>query len=605
LSKHTALGLHEKGILKFITCGSVDDGKSTLTGRLLRDSGQLFTDQQAQLDQRGAPLSHIVDGLKAEQEQGITIDVAYRYFATARRKFIVADTPGHEQYTRNMATGASNCDLALILIDAGAGLKTQTLRHSLICSLLGISHVLVIVNKMDTVGYCQTRYKEIQAAYLQATGALGFTDVRFVPVSALHGDNVVHPSTKLSWFRGTTLLDYLESLQVDSEPGNQAFRFPVQRVCLAEQGFRGYSGTIAAGEIHKGDAVRVLPSGRVTTVSRIVTFDGDLEQASSPSPVTLTLSDQLDISRGDMIVHKDALCHVSRQFRATVIWLSDQALISDKQYLLKLHHKQCPASVTRIHAGIDVNSGAEYACTTLSLNAVGQVDIALQEAIAFDVFTQNKHTGGFILIDRISGETVGAGTISQPLPEQLPEQLPPAESLTSKPTASASVIWLTGLSGAGKTTIARAISQLLDEQQISNYLLDGDELRQGLSADLGYDQNSRTENVRRAAEVAKMLCQSGVTVIVALMSPLRADRALAREINRENKFAEVFVDTPLDVCQQRDPKQLYQRAANGEVSNISGLDAPYEAPESPEIHVFGTGDTVSAIAAQIVNSVRT
>ncbi|MCL5255728.1 MAG: sulfate adenylyltransferase subunit CysN [Gammaproteobacteria bacterium] len=615
---------HEnKQLLRFITCGSVDDGKSTLIGRLLHDSQVILADQLAALAAESKKsgtqggeldLALLVDGLQSEREQGITIDVAYRYFATDKRKFIIADTPGHEQYTRNMATGASTCDVAIILIDARHGVQTQTRRHSFICSLLGIKHVIVAVNKMDLVDYSKQRYKDIQADYLRFAGALTIPDIRFVPVSALKGDNVVERSANLSWFRGSTLMEYLENLEIAEPADKQDFRFPVQLVSRPHADFRGFQGSIASGEVQVGDAVRILPSGVVTTVKSIVTFAGELHVAQAPMAVTLTLSDEVDVSRGNMIVRKDELPHVSSRMRATLVWMGEAALQPHRQYDLKFSCKLTSGTIERVHHRIDVNTLAEESANALALNEIGVVDVQLNEAVAFDAYSVNKQTGGFIVIDRLSNATVAAGMIDQALPEQTSQRAPivskenivwhhaavsQRERIDHKQHQPA-LLWYTGLSGSGKSTIANAVDRKLFELGCHTYVLDGDNIRHGLNRDLGFDDAARAENIRRISEVAQLFVDAGLIVSSAFISPFRADRAAARE-QVGPRFIEVFVDTPVAVCEQRDPKGLYKKARAGEITDFTGISSPYETPDNPELHLR-TAELSVEQAADIVIS---
>jgi len=618
---------HEnKQLLRFITCGSVDDGKSTLIGRLLHDSKMIYEDQLAAItaDSKKSgtqgdqvDLALLVDGLQSEREQGITIYVAYRYFSTAKRKFIIDDTPGHEQYTRNMATGASTCDLAIILIDASRGVQAQTRRHSFICSLLGIKQVIVAVNKMDLVDYQQSVYKAIQADYLRLAGSLDIPDIRFVPISALTGDNVVNQSPNMAWFRGSPLMDYLEHVEVAVPQTTDEFRFPVQLVSRPRSDFRGFQGSISSGSITVGDTVRVLPSGTITSIKEILTFDGALTTAHAPMAVTLTLNDEVDVSRGDMIVRKDKIPQVSSRYRAKMVWMHQQPLAPGREYYLKFASKMTRGKVTQVEHRIDVNTMLERPAATLALNEIGSVEMHLVEPVAFDVYSNNKHTGAFIIIDRLSNVTVGAGMVDEALADSAAAGV---ETLTSEPRtdivwhdAAVShadrvgrhghqpcVLWYTGLSGSGKSTIANAVDRKLFELGCHTYLLDGDNVRHGLNQDLGFDDASRVENIRRITEVARLFVDAGLIVGTAFISPFIADRAQARELAGQH-FIEVFIDTPLEICEQRDPKGLYKKARAGDIPHFTGISSPYEAPEAPEIHVRTAELSIEQAAQQIVD----
>ncbi|RUO70874.1 sulfate adenylyltransferase subunit CysN [Pseudidiomarina salinarum] len=587
-------------LLRFITCGSVDDGKSTLIGRLLHDADGLFDDVRKDIN--ATNLAHITDGLQAEREQGITIDVAYRYFASSKRKFIIADVPGHEQYTRNMATGASTSDLAVILIDAQHGVQAQTRRHSFIVSLLGIRNVIVAINKLDLFGFDQARYKAIQQDYLQVAAQLEIPDIHFVPVSALHGDNIVNKSPNTPWFRGRTLLDYLERAHIDRSRNDKDFRFPVQWVNRPHADFRGYAGTIASGRIRKGDAIRVMPSGVISSIDSITTFDGELPQAEAGQAVTLTLNDKVDVSRGDMLVNTSSLAQMSDRLRARIVWLSPTPMNRDSDYLLKSTSQELRAWPEKIHHRIDVHTFAEQATDELQLNEIGLVDFGLHQPLVFDRYKKNRRTGAFILIDRMTNATVGAGLIEQPLatspalaqrqaPEQAANNLHPqpprisAAKRAEQKQQQPAVIWFTGLSGSGKSSIASALDELLTAHNKHSYLLDGDTMRQGLNRDLSFRESDRRENIRRIGEVAKLFSDAGLITLAAFISPFREDRQLVRELLPEGQFIEVFVDTPLEVCEQRDVKGLYAKARKGEIRQFTGISSPYEAPEKPDIHI--------------------
>ncbi|MDN7126912.1 sulfate adenylyltransferase subunit CysN [Pseudidiomarina sp. 1APR75-33.1] len=608
---------HErKQLLRFITCGSVDDGKSTLIGRLLHDSKLIYDDQLQALKRTHSDeevnLADLVDGLQAEREQGITIDVAYRYFSTDKRKFIIADTPGHEQYTRNMATGASTSELAIILIDAAKGVQTQTRRHSFIVSLLGIKHVIVAVNKMDSVDYSQARYKEIQQQYIELAGILDIPDIHFVPISALKGDNVVHKSEHTPWFRGRTLMQYLETLEIQKAQDND-FRFPVQWVNRPSADFRGYSGNIASGTVHVGDTIRVLPSGKVTTVKSIETFDGALPQARAPQSITLTLNDELDVSRGDMIVEKDALPHMSKRVRAKVVWMHEEALQPGREYLLKMGAQTVTAQCEKVRYRVDINTLKEVDDTQLGLNEIGLIDLSALKPLVFDSYQNNRATGAFILIDKLSNATVAAGLVTQPLSdaEESVEQQrtgPVVWQQTSVTRSQRSalkqqkpvVLWFTGLSGAGKSAIANAVEERLHALQKHTYLLDGDNVRHGLNEGLTFSEADRIENIRRIGEVAKLMTDAGLIVLTAFISPLRANREFVRSRLEDGEFVEIFIDTPLAVCEQRDPKGLYARARAGTIANFTGISSPYEAPVAPELVLDTTTLSVTDAADRVI-----
>ncbi|WP_411360641.1 sulfate adenylyltransferase subunit CysN [Pseudidiomarina sp. YC-516-91] len=612
---------HErKQLLRFITCGSVDDGKSTLIGRLLHDSKLIYEDQLAALKKSHSDadvnLADLVDGLQAEREQGITIDVAYRYFSTDKRKFIIADTPGHEQYTRNMATGASTCDLAIILIDAEKGVQTQTRRHSFIVSLLGIKHVIVAVNKMDAVAYSQARYKEIQQQYIELAGVLNIPDIHFVPISALHGDNVVHVSAHTPWFRGRTLMQYLETLEIQQAQAND-FRFNVQWVNRPDASFRGYAGSIASGTVKPGDTIRVLPSGKVSTIKAIATFDGECAQAVAPQAVTLTLNDEIDISRGDMITDKDALPHMSRRLRAKVVWLHEEALQPRREYILKMGTQSATAWCEKVRYRVDINSLKEVDDSQLGLNEIGMIDVQALQPLVFDRYQSNRATGAFILIDKLSNATVAAGMVAQPLSDA-EEAVDTARvgpvtwqstSVTRTQRALLKqqqpvVLWFTGLSGAGKSSIADAVEERLVALHKHTYLLDGDNVRHGLNAGLTFSEADRIENIRRIGEVAKLMVDAGLIVLTAFISPLRANREFVRSRLADGEFVEIFVDTPLAVCELRDVKGLYAAARKGDIANFTGISSPYEAPTAPELTLDTTALSVDDAAERVITYLR-
>jgi len=604
----------QKSLLRFITCGSVDDGKSTLIGRLLYESNQLYEDQLAALEAdskkmgtQGEALDFalLLDGLSAEREQGITIDVAYRFFATDRRKYIVADTPGHEQYTRNMVTGASTAEAAVLIVDARKGALTQTRRHCYIVALLGIRHILVAVNKMDLIGYSEPAFRAIVAELTAFAMRIGLDDVTFIPVSALHGDNVVVSSPNMPWYRGPTLLGCLETVAVDdTQLQNAPFRLPVQWVNRPHHEFRGFAGTVASGSIRAGERVRVQPSGRESSVARIVTADGDLEQAIAGQSITLTLADEVDISRGDMLSAASAPAEVADQFEATIVWMADEPLLPGRLYLLKIGARTANVQIGELKHKVNVNSLEHVAAKTLALNEIGVCNLSLDHPIAFDVYRENRDTGGFILIDRVSNNTVGAGLLDFALRRAHNIHLQALDldkALRAQIKGQkACVLWLTGLSGAGKSTVANLVEKKLHALGRHTYLLDGDNVRHGLNKDLGFTDVDRVENIRRVAEVAKLMADAGLIVITAFISPFRAERRLARELMDEGEFIEIFVDTPLAVAEQRDRKGLYRKARRGELKNFTGIDSPYEVPEHAEIRVETARLAADAAADLIV-----
>jgi bifunctional enzyme CysN/CysC len=587
-----------KDLLRFLTCGSVDDGKSTLIGRLLHDSKLIFEDQLSALAKDSKrhgttgddiDLALLVDGLEAEREQGITIDVAYRFFTTPRRSFIVADTPGHEQYTRNMATGASNAELAVILVDARKGVLVQTQRHSLICSLLKIRHVVLAINKIDLVGYRQDIFDQIVVDYNAFASPLGFSSIVPIPISARFGDNVTTPSNNTPWYRGPSLLDYLETIDVESEPIEKPFRFPVQWVNRPNLDFRGYAGTVMSGTIKVGDPIVVAGSGQTSRVKELLVYEGPIASAQSGDAITITLTDEVDVARGDLLVNTASRPEVSDQFAAHLIWMSDEPLMPGRSYLARVGPKTTPLTVTGIKYKIDVNSNQHLAATTLVLNDIAFCNFATDTPVAFDPYEQNRRTGSFIIIDRFTNHTVAAGMIDFGLRRGTNVHWQPL--LIGKPERAAlkhqrpAIVWLTGLSGAGKSTIANLIERQLSLAGHHTMMLDGDNVRHGLNRDLGFTEADRVENIRRVGEVAKLMTEAGIIVLCSFISPYRAERDMVRKLVAEGDFIEVFVDTPIDECIRRDPKGLYAKAKGGGIKNFTGIDAPYEAPEAPEIRL--------------------
>ena len=605
----------QKSLLRFITCGSVDDGKSTLIGRLLYDSKMIFEDQLAALEAdskrvgtQGQEIDFalLVDGLAAEREQGITIDVAYRFFTTEKRKFIVADTPGHEQYTRNMVTGASTADLAVILIDARKGVLTQTRRHSFLAHLIGIKHIVLAVNKMDLVDYDKAIFDRITLAYRAFASEIGITNFTAIPISGFKGDNITALSDNTPWFKGPALIEHLETVEVGST-GDEAkpFRLPVQWVNRPNLDFRGFSGQIAGGKIAPGDPIRILPSGKTTTVSRIVTLDGDLEEAVAGQSVTLTLADEVDCSRGDVIAAADAPPEAADQFEATLVWMADEAMIAGRAYWLKLATQSVSATVQAPKYEINVNTLDHLAAKTLELNGIGVVELSTDKPITFEAYADNRTLGGFILIDKLTNATVAAGMlhfslrraqnvhwqatdIDRDMRANLKNQRP-------------ALLWFTGLSGSGKSTIANLVEKKLHRMNRHSFLLDGDNVRHGLNRDLGFTEADRIENIRRVGEVAKLMSDAGLIVITAFISPFRVEREMVRSMLPEGEFIEVFIDTPLAEAERRDVKGLYKKARAGQLKNFTGIDSPYEAPESPEIRIDTTAMTPEEAADLIID----
>ena len=603
-----------KSLLRFITCGSVDDGKSTLIGRLLYDSKMIFEDQLAALEAdskrvgtqgQNIDFALLVDGLAAEREQGITIDVAYRFFATEKRKFIVADTPGHEQYTRNMVTGASTADLAVILIDARKGVLTQTRRHSYLANLIGIKNIVLAVNKMDLIGYDQAKYEAIVADYAKFAAEIGIAAFTPMPISGFMGDNITTSSPNMPWYTGVPLIEFLETVELDvTADQDKAFRLPVQWVNRPNLDFRGFSGLIASGTVKPGDAIRVLPSGKTSTVTRIVTLDGDLPQAVAGQSITLTFADEIDCSRGDVITAADSPVQVADQFETTIVWMSDEPLVPGRPYWLKLGTQTVTATIHAPKYQVNVNTLEHVAVKTLELNAIGVTNINLDRAIPFESYAQNRTLGGFILIDKLTNATAAAGIIHFSLRraqnvhwQALDISRDTHASLKNQKPA---VLWFTGLSGAGKSTIANLVEKKLVRMNRHTFLLDGDNVRHGLNKDLGFTQADRVENIRRVGEVAKLMTDAGLIVITAFISPFQAERQMVREMMAPGEFIEIHIDTPLAEAEARDVKGLYKKARAGELKNFTGIDSPYEPPANPELRIDTTHLTPEQAADLIV-----
>jgi bifunctional enzyme CysN/CysC len=608
---------HEhKQLLRFITCGSVDDGKSTLIGRLLHDTKLLLDDQLAALEadsrrhgtQNGQiDFALLVDGLQAEREQGITIDVAYRFFSTDQRKFIVADCPGHEQYTRNMATGASTADLAIVLVDARKGLLTQTRRHSYIVSLLGIRHVVLAVNKMDLVDHDPAVFARIADDYRALATQLGIPDVTAIPLSALNGDNMLSRSERMPWYAGPTLLEHLETVDISHARRDLGLRLPVQWVCRPDQNFRGFAGTLVSGTARVGEEIVALPSGRRSKIARIVTGDGDLDTAITGQAVTLTLEDEIDISRGDVIAAASSPAQVADQFAAHLLWMGEHALLPGRPYWLKIGARTVGASVTEIKHRVDVNTQDHLAAKHLELNEVGYCNLHLDQPVAFESYADSRELGAFILIDRQTNGTVAAGTLDFALRRAANihwqhlevDKTARARSLGQAPRC----VWFTGLSGSGKSTVANLVEKRLAALGLHTYILDGDNVRHGLNKDLGFSEEDRVENIRRVAEVSRLMVDAGLIVLVSFISPFRAERQMARELFEGDEFIEVFVDTPLDVAEGRDVKGLYAKARAGKIPNFTGIDSPYEAPVSPELRLDTVANASEDLAEAVVRRI--
>tara|TARA_B100001758_G_scaffold63518_1_gene52903 strand:- start:7300 stop:9189 length:1890 start_codon:yes stop_codon:yes gene_type:complete len=605
----------EKSLLRFITCGSVDDGKSTLIGRMLYESQMLFDDQLSALKHDSKKIGTqgneidfalLVDGLAAEREQGITIDVAYRFFSTDKRKYIVADTPGHEEYTRNMATGASTADVAIILIDAEQGVLTQTRRHSFIVSMVGVKKVLLAVNKLDLVNYSQEVYNQIVSDYSDfAENALGLESITAVPISALLGDNVVEKSEKTPWYKGETIMQYLENIEVENQRKQTPFRMPVQWVNRPNSSFRGFTGLIASGETKVGDKIRLHPGGNESTIESIITWDGELPKASAGQSVTITLNDEIDVSRGDIIATSTDPCGEADQFQSRILWMSDDAMIPGRQYILKSNTQSAILTLGRLKHRIDVNTLDHLPAKTLELNEIGVCNISLDKRIAFDSYENNQTMGGFIVIDRLSNNTVGMGLIDFALRRSdnihWQKMDVSKESRAEQKSQIPKLIWFTGLSGSGKSSIANILEKKLQSLGKHTITLDGDNIRHGLNRDLGFTSADRVENIRRVGEVAKLMVNSGLICITSFISPFESERKMARSLVLENEFIEVFVDTPLSVCEERDVKGLYAKARSGQIPNFTGISSPYEPPKNPEIRIDTTKVSAEEAANQIID----
>ena len=605
-----------RAALRFLTCGSVDDGKSTLIGRLLYEQNFIFDDQLSALARdskkhgtTGEEIDYalLLDGLEAEREQGITIDIAYRYFSMPRRRaFIVADTPGHEQYTRNMATGASNCDLAVLLVDARKGLLPQTRRHAVIVSLLGIRHAVLAVNKIDLVGYSREAFEEIAASFAEFAAPLNFKKIVPVPLSARYGDNVSSRSARTPWYTGPHLLEYLETAEVEADRADQPFRLPVQFVNRPHLDFRGFSGTVASGRLRTGDEVVALPCGQSTRIKSILTPGGEAAEAQSGDAITVTLAHEIDITRGDLLAVARERGQVADQFAAHIVWMSAAPLMPGRSYLMKINHALLPAQVTELKHRVDVDTLAPFAAKTLNLNDIGVCNIAVSRPVPFDAYRDNRTTGAFILIGRETNETVAAGMVDFALRRATNVHY---QNITVTKAErgrlmhhKSAVLWFTGLSGAGKSTIANLVEAGLHARGVHTTLLDGDNIRHGLNKDLGFTEVDRVENIRRIGEVAKLMTECGLVVLCSFISPFRAERRMVRELLPDGEFIEIFVDAPLETCMERDPKGLYRRAFAGEIKNFTGVDQTYQVPEHPDLHLMSGLHSAEALAEQVLNS---
>jgi bifunctional enzyme CysN/CysC len=615
MNRPTPIAADTRAALRFLTCGSVDDGKSTLIGRLLYEQNLIFDDHLAALERDSkrqgtngteVDFALLLDGLEAEREQGITIDVAYRYFTTPRRAFVVADTPGHEQYTRNMATGASNADLAVLLVDARKGLLSQTRRHAIIASLLGIRYVVLAVNKMDLVGFDRATFESIATDFSAFARDLSFKDIKAIPLSARDGDNVSSRSARMPWYAGPQLLDHLETADVEEDRAGKPFRMSVQWVNRPNSDFRGFAGTIVSGNVRPGDEIVILPSGQTTRITRIVGAGGDLEAAQAGDSVTVTLADEIDIARGDMLAALRDRPQVADQFSAHLVWMANERLFPGRSYLMKINSSTITATVTELKHQIDINTLSKLAAKTLALNEVGVCNLSVARAVAFDVYADNRDTGAFILIDRYSNETVAAGMIDFALRRATnihhQKQAVSKAERTNLMHHRPAVLWFTGLSGSGKSTIANLVESALHARGVHTILLDGDNVRHGLNRDLGFTESDRVENIRRIGEVAKLMTNAGLVVLCSFISPFQAERRMIREQLDNEEFIEIFVDTPLEQCIARDPKGLYKRALAGEIKNFTGVDQPYEEPENPELHLQAGSKEADRLAGEVIEA---
>ncbi len=608
---------NDKSLLRFITCGSVDDGKSTLIGRLLYESGQIYDDQLARLEEETAKygttgkdidFALLLDGLQSEREQGITIDVAYRYFSSPKRKYIVADTPGHEEYTRNMVTGASTAKLAIVLIDARKGVLDQTKRHTFISSLLGIKHIVLTVNKIDLIDYDQGIFNDIVSEFREFSDSLDFKTIKTIPTSARRGDNITAPSSKMPWYKGPSLLEYLDEIDVDSDLEAKPFRFPVQSGVRPNSDFRGFSGTLASGTLSVNDEVLVAKSNQKTTIERIISPQGDVDKAIAGQAITLCLKDELDMSRGDILGACDAAPDVADQFRAKLIWFNHAPMVPGRSYILRTITDETNVTITSLQHQIDINDFSQKATKKLDVNCVGVCNLSTQDLIAFDAYTENKTTGSFILINRFTNETIGAGLIEYPLWRATNIKWQSLDidkkARSTQKQQKPFVLWFTGLSGAGKSTVANLLEKKLHALGKHTYILDGDNVRHGLNRDLGFTEGDRVENIRRVSEVGKLMADAGLIVLISLISPFRAEREMAGSIFEENEFLEVFVDTPIDVCAERDTKGLYKKAMAGEIKNFTGISSPYEAPETPDIRLMADENSPEKLVAEVEKELK-